>query len=90
MTGVRGIICSGSYKSIKIISVLVMHWMVGEFFVTFISILCTSCIRNIHSLQNDDDVSDSFIRLFGRPPSGQTLQDDTWMFAGAGSKASGY
>ena len=28
--------------------------------------------------------------LFGRPPSGQTLQDDTWMFAGAGSKASGY
>ncbi|KAL8622543.1 hypothetical protein ACOMHN_034206 [Nucella lapillus] len=42
------------------------------------------------SLYDPDDVLDRFMskQVHNRPPSGRTLQDDTWMFPG--SKASGY
>ncbi|XP_025109540.1 centrosome and spindle pole associated protein 1-like [Pomacea canaliculata] len=44
------------------------------------------------SLYDPDDVLDRFMskQAHNRPPSGLTLQDDTWMFTGAASKVSGY
>ncbi|KAK7482681.1 hypothetical protein BaRGS_00026090 [Batillaria attramentaria] len=44
------------------------------------------------SLYDPDDVLDRFMskQAHNRPPSGQTLQDDSWMNAGAASKVSGY